>query len=523
MPKRQLILRILFGNAIAFCALTASGQQSNATVRSLSLRDCIETALEHNLNLQIGRLSPAVARYRWKTSRGIYDPVLTLSAAKTFVDQPAQLDPKKTGTDAEYELQADPFGPGLSGRLPYGLTYNFNWIATYAHVFTIFPSNVFDLTGPAFVNGFFPNGLRNTNAWFQTAGVSLAQPLLRDFWIDIYSLTIQTNKKDLQISEQMFKGLVMTNIAAVETNYYDVVLGREQIKVQRKSLEVASQLLSDVQKQVRAGTLRELDTKQAEAAVETARSVLAGAEGAYITAKNNLKNRLSDRLQDWMSTEIEPSENLLAINIPPDSQESWMNALTSRPDLLAMRLELEKQHIVLRYYHNQLFPALNVTGSYGFQEEMHSFSDSMNELRHGANAYYSAGLLLSVPVRNVLARNNYNAGKVANQQAILSMTKLQQDIITEVDNAVKLVQSTFIQVGATRKAREFAEAALDSQIKMFNAGEVTPFMVLEFQRNVTAARSAEVLALAEFNKAKALLALSEGTILQKHNINLKLH
>ena len=166
---------------------------------------------------------------------------------------------------------------------------------------------------------------------------------------------------------------------------------------------------------------------------------------------------------------------------------------------------------------------VNVTGSYGFQEEMHSFSDSMNELRHGANAYYSAGLLLSVPVRNVLARNNYNAGKVANQQAILSMTKLQQDIITEVDNAVKLVQSTFIQVGATRKAREFAEAALDSQIKMFNAGEVTPFMVLEFQRNVTAARSAEVLALAEFNKAKALLALSEGTILQKHNINLKLH
>src|SRR5207248_3418865 len=70
MPKRQLILRILFGNAIAFCALTASGQQSNATVRSLSLRDCIETALEHNLNLQIARLSPALARDRHSVPQG---------------------------------------------------------------------------------------------------------------------------------------------------------------------------------------------------------------------------------------------------------------------------------------------------------------------------------------------------------------------------------------------------------------------------------------------------------------------
>jgi len=65
--------------------------------------------------------------------------VLTLSAAKTFIDQPAQFDPKKTGTDAEYELEEDPVQASLNGRSPSDLTYGLTSVATYAHVFTIFP------------------------------------------------------------------------------------------------------------------------------------------------------------------------------------------------------------------------------------------------------------------------------------------------------------------------------------------------------------------------------------------------
>jgi outer membrane protein TolC len=154
---------------------------------------------------------------------------------------------------------------------------------------------------------------------------------------------------------------------------------------------------------------------------------------------------------------------------------------------------------------------------------MPSFSQAFNELRNGANAYYSASLLFTLPLANITARNAYKGGKVAKHQASLVLTKLQQDVITQVDNAVKTVQYTYQQVGATRKAREFAEAALDAQTKRLLAGEATPFLVLEFQRNVTAARTAELLALADFNKAKAQLAFSEGSTLDSHKIDLKVH
>jgi len=529
--KSQARLSLLPGLVLLvllWSALDLAAQPSNTTLR-LSLRQCVGLALNHNLSIQIGQLSPEQARYVLQASRGIYDPVLSLSAAATSIDQPAQFDPKKTGTDAEYELIQDPVGASLNGRLPYGLTYGLSSIATYAHVLTYFPSNIFNLNGPSFagfVNGFAPDGsifIRGTNAWFQTTGLTLSQPLLKDFWIDIYRTTVQVNKKNLEISELVFKQAFMTNIVTVETNYFELLRAREQIKVQQKSLELNNQLLSEVRKQVKTGTLAPLEITSAESAVESTRSLLAGAEGYYAIEKNILKNLISDRLHDWMSTDIEPSENLIAVNVPTDSRESWMNALSRRPDLLAARLGVDLADINLRYLQNQLYPGLVASGSYGFQEEMPSFSQAFNQLRNGANAYYSASLLFSLPLANIAARNTYQGGKVAKHQASLILTKMQQDIVTEVDNAVKTVQYTYQQVGATRKAREFAEEALNAQMKLLVVGQVTPFIVLEFQRNLTTARSAELLALADFNKAKAHLAFTEGATLDAQGIVLKVH
>jgi len=65
------------------------------------------------------------------------------------------------------------------------------------------------------------------------------------------------------------------------------------------------------------------------------------------------------------------------------------------------------------------------------------FSGAFDQIRQGANAYHSAGLVLSLPLANIAARNTYKGGKVAKEVALLRLTEKQQDIITEVDNAVR--------------------------------------------------------------------------------------
>jgi outer membrane protein TolC len=128
-----------------------------------------------------------------------------------------------------------------------------------------------------------------------------------------------------------------------------------------------------------------------------------------------------------------------------------------------------------------------------------------------------------MPLANVTARNIYKAGKVGKEIVLLQLTEKQQNIITEVDNAVQTVRSSYQQIVASRKAREFAEQALAAQNKQLSVGTVTPYIVQQYQERLTAARTAELLALSDFNKAKAQLTFSEGATLEAHKVALKLH
>ena len=72
-----------------------------------------------------------------------------------------------------------------------------------------------------------------------------------------------------------------------------------------------------------------------------------------------------------------------------------------------------------------------------------------------------------------------------------------------LNNFQNRIQSRFTQVNSTRKARGYAEAALAAEQKKLQNGLSTSFFVLSLQETLTAAQTAEITALAEFNKAVA--------------------
>jgi len=68
---------------------------------------------------------------------------------------------------------------------------------------------------------------------------------------------------------------------------------------------------------------------------------------------------------------------------------------------------------------------------------------------------------------------------------------------------------------------ESAEAALAAEQKKLQNGLSTSFFVLQLQETLTAARTTEALALADYNKALAQLAFAEGSTLHKRNLLLE--
>jgi outer membrane protein TolC len=479
--------------------------------RPVSLADCIQTALEHNLDLQIQRQGPAIARFGLNASLGAYDAVLTFTATRTLDNFPYAPDPKKVNPDFEYEQQGERFSPGLAGRLPTGLTYRLGASSDFFKWRGILP--------PA---DFPPDGIRRTNQYFGAASINLRQPLLRDFWIDASRQEISIEKKNLKISELSLRQEIINVVTKVQLAYYDLIAARDQVGVQRQALELAEELLKQTRKRVEVGDLPPLDEKQAEAQVETTRADLLAAQQTVNEKQNALKTLMTDDYQRWSDVDLEPTESLGKTLVPIDRDASWQTALAQRPDVLQFRLELEKRNVTVCYQRNQLFPSLDLVGSYGGRAVRGTFGTMIEDLEDGRAPAYSYGVVLSLPLSNRSARNAYKASQAARKQAELQLKRLEQEVLVQVDNAAKLALSQFKRVNSTHQARVYAEAALAAEQTKLEAGASTSFVVLQLQRALTDARSAEIRALTDYNKALVQLAFSDGSTLEKNLLSVDL-
>jgi len=160
-------------------------------------------------------------------------------------------------------------------------------------------------------------------------------------------------------------------------------------------------------------------------------------------------------------------------------------------------------------------------GTYGYNGAAREFSGTFDQFNEGDRPFYSYGAQLSMPLSNTGPRNQYKSTKATLQQIVLQLKQLEQNIMVGIDNAVKVAQSDYESVDATRQARIYAEAALDAEQKTYAVGKATTFEVLQYQNALTTARGQEIRALANYEEALANLAAQEGSTLERNGIDIQ--
>lgn len=492
--------------SLVFCMAFSLKAQTNAvTTRTLSLDECIAIALEHNLTIQITRYNPMIAQFTLAGSYGGYEPTLSLSVQHDYSQSPGGVDDQGRpfgGTETE----SDRISGGLQGLLPLGTTYNLGGS---------FSDRVDDQ--PLFGEFETTSG--------QAGAFSLRQPLLKNLWIDGTRLNIYVNKRELKIQESDFRDQVMTTVTAVEDAYFNLIFSEENVKVQEKALELAERLLAENKRRVQVGALAPLDEKQSESQVASSRADLLSAQAARDTQQRVLKALLSDDYtNEWASVMIVPTDKLLAVAQLYDLQESWRKGMSQGPRLVQVRLALEQQKQRVRFQRNQLYPQLDVVGSYGYIAGglAKEYSDALEQIADRDNPFWSVGGQLSIPLGNSSARSNLKIAKAAQEQLALTLKQQEQQTLILIENAIANAKSSYERVDATRQFRLYAEAALEAEQKKLESGKSTSFVVLQLQKDLTDARSAEIRALADYNITLANLALAEGTTFERRGINLEL-
>jgi len=513
---------------------------TNVTERWMSLQDCIEVALKHNFTIQIGRYNPAIARYNLWGSYGVYDPNFTASVDHSFNLSPGGIDAQGrpfVGTESE----GDTIQSGLSGLLPWGTTYSLGLNAsdqTTTRSSTLTGTNIvgfstntfFDInTNPiVFLTPTFNSlnrriPIKTTSA---TAGAfSLTQPLLKNFWIDSERLTIFLDKKELQKSEFDFRDTLMSTVTQVETAYLRLIQANENVVVQQKALELAEQTLAENRTKVQVGAIAPLEAQQAEAQAAAARATLLKVQSDAGTQQRVLKSLLSDDYTNsWFDTVIQPKDTLTAIPQQLDLQDSWRRALAyggAPTRLQQLRLTVQENEARVRLQQNQLFPELDLTGSYGYNGLGREFSDAFNQIQKGSAPFWSIGAQMSIPLSQTAARNNLRAAKASRDQQKLTLKAQEQNTLITIENDIATVRNDYESIRATREARLYAEAALSAEQKKYENGKSTLFDILGLQSMLTTARFNEVSALATYNVDIATLSYDEGSTFERLQIKIE--
>src|SRR4051812_16142649 len=109
--------------AIATLCLAASAQTNSWMPKKMSLEDCVETALHHNLDVRIQRYTPEINLYTLNSVHGAYDPNLPLTISHSYSESSGGIDAQGRVFGSTSQ-DVDSFSGGLSGLLPWGTTYN---------------------------------------------------------------------------------------------------------------------------------------------------------------------------------------------------------------------------------------------------------------------------------------------------------------------------------------------------------------------------------------------------------------
>lgn len=502
----------VFSIALAAVASLSLQAQPTNQQKQVTLNNCIQMALKGNLDVQIQRRAPEIARLTLSMDYAPYDPNFSASFRHNYGSSPSTyvVSSYFQGAVPGSTSQRDEYSLGLGGNLPSGLNYQMS-------------GNVSDTVGTSFQGDppvAFP--FANTSA---SVGISMSQPILRNFWIDSSRMTILVDRHNLRGSKLTLKLQVMTSIESVTEAYYNLIAAQQQVNVQQMALQLAQQLYAENKKRVEIGVLAPLDEMQSKSQVASSQASLVGARNAVATAEDALKNLVTDHYATFKNVDFVPVEQLSAQPRTFSREDSWDKALTLRPDLLKAKLDLQSQHIRLRYDKNQLFPELDVVGSYSQIGNSTTLATgiggALDSMSSGQAPNYYIGAQLSIPLSNRRARRAYQIQKEQIQQALLQLKQLEQNIMVQVDTYISQARNSLDQVQATAEAVTYAKQALDAEQKKLENGKSTSFQVLQLQSNYTAAQYSHISALVSYNIALARLALWQGTTLERHNISMQ--
>lgn len=479
----------------------AVGRPQERAVRvqpfKLTLQEAIFLALANNIDIKIERLQPQIAETDVEAEESVFDPSVRAEVSEGSSKEMSPVAPFLTGSTEPFQITTG-INAGLEKRFTTGATAQL-----------AFDNN--RLSSNSFVQRFNPS-------WGTDLNLSMIQPLLKGFGREFNLGGIVIAKNNKNISDLQFKKRSIDIITAVKEAYWDLVRAIERLDVAEQSVRLAQDLLEINKAKAEVGQLAPIDVVEAEAGV-------AAREEAVILAEDTIGD-VEDRLKALLNLNGEPRslvQSIIPMDRPMDVEirfsltEEIQTALKNRPDYLQAKTELENRIVSLKLAKNLVRPRLDMVASAGVNGLGHSYADALDEL-DGDFYDLRIGLRFEYPLKNRAAKSQLVRSKLERRQVELRLDDLEKNIALEVSEAIRQVETNLKRIQTTRVSRRLSEKKLEAEQTKFEVGISTTKDVLDFQVDLAFARSREVEAITDYNKALERLYQLLGTTLEENAI-----
>lgn len=514
--------------------------------KPLALREAIVKGLENNIDIEVTRQEVKLAEFDLKAADGSFEP--------RFKGQ------------SFYERSTAPnisiFSSNKSTTLStYGGTARYeaflrNSGTTYFGEFTNqrqSTNNTISILSPQINTGLT---------------VGFVQPLFSGRRFDDRRRVIEIAKKNLSMSDVEFRQKAIEITSTIQRAYWDLTFALKNLQVQRDGVRDAKEQLEHNKRLVSEGVLAPVDIIAAETQVANLEQIVYVALETVNRYENALKGLITGDKDDGIWAEALLPTDSVDLKVPLVTlDDALASALDNRPELDSLGLAKDINSINQKYYREQNKPQIDLTASYstagvsgGFNPNFQTpfqpaacqadptsnacqtalaalnasirsnaetftggYQSSLTDIFLNRYPTLSVGLTINLPL-NGGKTSQANLGKALVEGEIINTRRkqIEQFIQIDVRNSLQSMKTAEARLRSAAVSRENSEKQYESEKRKLDAGMSDIYRVLERQTALMNARSAEIQAQTELNKAIADLQRATGNSLKENDLETRL-
>lgn len=460
----------------------------------LTLKQAIKMAVEKNLEVRAELYNPAMNEADVRMNRGIYDPLVTLTSNyQQSVTQSASTVVSGASISRQKNFQAD---AGITQLLPIGGSLGFSY------------TNSWNRSNADTTRGFLDD------YWRSELIAGYSQPLFKNFGREATEVGIAVAVNNKAASLDLFRNKLIDVVTRVRGAYFTLYSLRENLEAKKTALILAQKILDETKGRVRAGVLPAMEILNAEFGVASREKERIDAEKLLLDQIDVVKNLL----------QIDGSQILIPVDPPTresypiNEAEALAQALSRRPDLKALRVNVQTLELQTRVAHNRTMPDLTFNANAALTGLERDFGRDMRKLGSAEYPIWSVGLEFSYPIGNRAAQNEFIKNRLSTEQARVQLKNLEENIKNDIRSAIRGIKANYLQLAVADRGLAYAEERMRAYIKKNEVGLATTKEVVDVQNDLVAAKANQIQAQTDYTNAIGQFWSATGELLDQEGI-----